>query len=227
MVRPAAAPRGSTLHALGLALALSLAAAACAPTGSTPADPSTAAALSASPQPPSEPPGAAPSDSPEPAPRPAPQPTSTQPFAADTGPDRAAASGGPVGYLTDIRMGAHVGYDRVVFEYSGPGTPGWHVRYVSSTIAEPAGSPYLVRGEAFLEATLLGVEQPPAGAADAFDGPFIMSISGTRSVVEVIQSSVFEGQMQAFVGVSPQELPFRSFRLFNPSRVVIDVLHAP
>jgi hypothetical protein len=168
-----------------------------------------------------------PTGTPSAAPTPSPTPTSAPAFHADTAPDRGAAEGGPVGYLTDIRIGAHTGYDRVVLEYSGPGTPSWHVRYVDQTIADPSGSPYLVRGDAFLEATLVGVEYPDPGAADAFDGPFMLSIPSTRSVVEVIQSSVFEGQMQAFIGVSPRALPFRAFRLANPSRVVVDVLHAP
>ncbi len=231
MVVPTSSSKsGSTV--LALVLIVAPAAAACAPTDVSPTSSPTTSHTTSSAQPPTSEPGSpsmSPTATPGPSthPTPAPTPTPTPPFVADTSPDRGAAQGGPVGYLTDIRLGAHTGYDRVVFEYSGPGTPAWHVRYVDQTVADPSGSPYLVRGDAFLEATLFGVEYPDPGAPDAFDGPFILSIPSTRSVVEVIQSSVFEGQMQTFIGVSPRALPFRAFRLGNPSRVVIDVLQAP
>ena len=257
MVRSATALRGrSTVLSLVLCTCLASAACAptgglststptAAPTSPSSPQPSPAASSTPSqaPTPPGTPSTATPSPSPTATtspiptpsptptsptpPPPAPSPTPTQAFVADTSPDRGDAQGGAVGYLTDIRMGAHDGYDRVVLEYSGPGTPSWHVRYVSSTVTDPGGNPFLVRGEAFLEATLGGVEYPDPALPGAYDGPFILSIPGTRSVVEVIQSSIFEGQMQTFIGVSAQARPFRVFRLTDPSRVVIDVLHAP
>ena len=149
--------------------------------------------------------------------------TSSAPaFPADTSPDAGDAAGGDVGTLSDLRLGAHEGYDRVVFELDGPGTPGWQVRYVDAAIGDPSGLPVEVTGEAVLEVTLFPVALPDDGT-DPYDGPSTMQAAGTTSVTEVVWNSLFEGYLQAFVGVDGGRQPFRAYALSDPARIVVDV----
>lgn len=144
------------------------------------------------------------------------------PFYANTAPDFGEPSGGAVGVLTDIRMGAHEGFDRAVLEFAGSGTPGWHVRYVDESVGDPSGMPVRVDGSSVLEVTVDGVAYPVDEAA-GYDGPGRVRIQDAQVVKELVFSSIFEGRLQAFVGVDDGELPFRVYSLAEPTRVVIEV----
>ncbi len=150
------------------------------------------------------------------------------PFPADTSPDVGQATGdasaGEIGTLTGLRVGAQAGYDRVVLELSGPKTPGWTVRYVDEAIADASGLPVTVPGDAVLEVTLFPVTYPEG--ANAYDGPSIVRGTGTAVVTEVNWTSLFEGYLQAFVGVTGGQHPFRAFALSDPARIVIDIRSA-
>ena len=146
------------------------------------------------------------------------------PFYANTLPDFGDAAGGTVGVLSDIRAGAQEGFDRVVFEFDGAGTPGWHVRYVDVVVGDPSGLELDVDGAAVLEVTLNPVPYPDDDP-DAYAGLGRIRLTAAGSVTEVLLHSIFEGYLQAFVGVRPGEVPFRAFELQNPSRIVIEVQH--
>lgn len=151
---------------------------------------------------------------------------SPPPFPADTEPDTEDASSGAQLLLTDIRVGRHDGFDRVVFEYSGTGTPGWHVRYVEETIGDPSGLPVSVAGETALEATVMGVRYPEAGEAAFYSGPGRVRVAATEEVTEVVFGSIFEGYQQNFIGIDEDDrLPFRAYLLTDPVRVVVEVRH--
>ena len=62
------------------------------------------------------------------------------PFPGNAEPDTAEASADALITVTDIRTGRHEGFDRVVFEVGGTGTPGWDVRYVSGRRPRAAGT---------------------------------------------------------------------------------------
>jgi hypothetical protein len=141
-------------------------------------------------------------------------------FVADTARDTGEAAGGDVGTLTDLRVGAHDGYDRVVLELDGPGTPAWDVRYVAEPLGDASGLPVAVEGDAALEVTLHPVAVPVEGAEP---GPATVRGSGTAVVVEAVRSSLFEGYLQVFVGVHGGQHPFRAYALTDPARIVVDV----
>ncbi|WP_372593770.1 hypothetical protein [Actinotalea sp.] len=151
--------------------------------------------------------------------------TGTPAFPADTSPDTGEMTGDPsaeeIGTLADLRVGAHDGYDRVVFELTGPSTPGWDVRYVPEAIGDPSGLPVAVPGDAILEVTLFSVMYPEG--VGSYQGPSIIRAAGTTAVTEVNWTSLFEGYLQAFIGVSGGEHPFRAFALTDPARIVVDV----
>src|SRR3954470_3968877 len=81
---------------------------------------------------------------------------SPQAFPANAEPDTADASPDARVTVSDIRVGTHDGFDRVVFEVGGTGTPGWDVRYVDQASSQGSGEPIDVAGEAVLQVTLTG-----------------------------------------------------------------------
>ena len=131
-------------------------------------------------------------------------------------------TGDQVGTLVDMRLGAHGTFDRVVLQLDGPDIPGWDVGYVDTPIGDPSGTVVDVSGDAVLQVLLHPVAYPEDGR-DPYDGPPTVRISGTESVDEVVLSSIFEGQLQAFVGVHGGRQSFRVYGMSDPSRVVIEV----
>ena len=73
----------------------------------------------------------------------------TADFPADIEPDTAQASTDAAVTVSDIRIGGHDGFDRVVFEVGGTGTPGWDVRYVDAASSRAAASRWTSPGTSF------------------------------------------------------------------------------
>lgn len=143
------------------------------------------------------------------------------PFPADTRPDTGQASAGARGNITAIRIGHHDGFDRVVFEFHGTGTPGWTVKYVPQALGQASGKPIDLPGNAVLSVAITGVGYPTeTGIHEVAPGP--VKVAGTDVVTEAYFESTFEGVSQAFVGTTAQ-LPFRVYLLTDPARVVLEV----
>jgi hypothetical protein len=147
------------------------------------------------------------------------------PFPANTDPDTAKASSGAQGTVRDIRTGRQDGFDRVVFELGGTGTPGWDVRYVDAPTSQASGAPVEVAGAAALQVAITGVGLPADTGVAEFAGPNPLPGSGTRTVTEVVFDTTFEGTTTAFVGTTAQT-PFRVYVLSDPTRVVLEVRDA-
>jgi len=144
------------------------------------------------------------------------------PFPADTEPDTGEASAGALVTVTGIRIGRHDGFDRVVFETDGDGTPGWDVRYVDGARSQGSGDEIEVDGDAVLQATLTGVGIPADTGVEEYSGPDRLSSGDAEVVTEVVWDSTFEGTSVAFAGVT-EETPFRVYLLEDPARVVLEV----
>jgi hypothetical protein len=150
--------------------------------------------------------------------------TDAPPFPADTEPDTGDASADSFVTVTEIRTGLHDGFDRVVFEVGGTGTPGWDVRYVAEASSQGSGMAVPVEGEAILQVTITGVGYPTETGIEEYDGSAPLPGAGTEVVTEVVWDSTFEGTSVAFVGLT-EETPFRVYLLEDPARVVLDVAH--
>jgi hypothetical protein len=146
------------------------------------------------------------------------------PFPGDTEAD-VADPAAPEGLtLTAVRTGRHEGFDRVVFEFAGTGTPGWSVEYVDTPSSQGDGSVVDVPGRAFLQVTLQGTSYPyDSGAQEVARGP--VAVSGTQVVDGVFYDATFEGSSVAWIGTGDR-VPFRVYALTGPSRVVVDVSDA-
>jgi len=127
--------------------------------------------------------------------------------------------------VSDIRTGRQDGFDRVVFEVGGTGTPGWDVRYVDQPSSQGSGDPVDVAGDAALQVTITGAQIPDETGVAEYDGPNPLPGAGTQTVTEVAYDHVFEGTAVAFVGTTAQQ-PFRVYALSNPTRVVVEVRDA-
>jgi hypothetical protein len=146
------------------------------------------------------------------------------PFPANAAPDTGGASQDSFVTGTEIRTGLHDGYDRVVFEVEGTGTPGWDVRYVAEAASQGSGEDLPVEGGAILQVTISGVGYPTETGIEEYAGSVPLSSQGTEVVTEVVWDSTFEGTSVAFVGATEQT-PFRVYLIENPTRVVLDVVH--
>ncbi|MGB3686371.1 MAG: hypothetical protein WA991_11160 [Ornithinimicrobium sp.] len=164
-----------------------------------------------------------------------PQPSSTQPDAPTATPEdeeltqptldpaEGGASGDPL-LATSVRIGSHNGYDRVIFDLEGEGTPGYRVSYVDSAVESGSGARLDLNGDAILQVVITGTRYPEAG--ETFEGgPGTYSLEATEMVEEVRMSGTFEGSTQAFIGVDDEGAPFRAYVLSNPARLVVDVSH--
>lgn len=150
--------------------------------------------------------------------------TDAPPFPANTAPDTGEASADSFVTVTEIRTGRHDGYDRVVFEVDGTGTPGWDVRYVDEPAGQGSGLAIPVEGDATLQVTITGVGYPTDTGIEEYDGSAPLPGAGTEVVTEVVWDSTFEGTSVAVVGLT-EETPFRVYLLEDPTRVVLDVVH--
>lgn len=165
----------------------------------------------------------APTAAPPPATGPQPSPAVSPPFVADTRPATAVPSPGAAVTLTDVRVGRHAGFDRVVFEVDGVGLPGWDARYVPEARSAGSGLPVAVAGAAVLELGLTGVGLPGDTGVPPYAGPDPIAAAGP-AVREIVLDTTFEGQLVSFLGITA-ERPFRVYRLQSPNRVVVEVLH--
>ncbi|AEG44832.1 hypothetical protein [Isoptericola variabilis] len=149
---------------------------------------------------------------------------SAPPFAANTEPDTAEPGGDARLTVTDVRVGAHDGFDRVVFDLGGSGTPGWRVEYVDEAVDDGSGNPVDVDGDAILQVVISGTAMPDDSGVPEYDGGPV-DPDGTEAVEEVVYRFWFEGYSTAFIGVDGERRPFRVFALSDPARVVVDVRH--
>lgn len=120
--------------------------------------------------------------------------------------------------LAEVRSGRHQGFDRVVFEFSGP-MPGYLVRYGPPVMRNTAGFEVQADGAVGLHVTIFG------GGVWFIEGgyrPPATIVTDTTAVAEVVYVEDFEAVMQWLVGVD-QQRPFRVLTLSAPTRLVIDV----
>ncbi|MCW2621245.1 MAG: hypothetical protein JWL64_847 [Frankiales bacterium] len=167
-------------------------------------------------------PGATPSATP-PAGPPAGPTENAPPFPADTKPDQSGTLGGGGLGVTSVRVARQDGFDRVVFELAGTGTPGWRFSYVTTPVQDGSGAPFTVPGDSFLQVSISGVGYPADTGVPAYAGPKLVTANGTARVQGVAVGSVFEGLFDGAIGISGPPRPFRVFALTGPTRVVVDV----
>jgi hypothetical protein len=103
--------------------------------------------------------------------RTAPDDPTSPPFPADTEPDEGDGQGDPV-VLTDVDLGRHGTYGRVVVEVADGGHAGWRAEYVDEAIEQGSGQTIDFEGDAILRLTLSNMNFPTGSELDQVEpGP--------------------------------------------------------
>lgn len=144
--------------------------------------------------------------------------------AATTSEDRHEVTLLATALLTDVRVGGHTTFDRVVFQFAGP-APGHHVRYVDEVVQDGSGIPIHLKGRAFLEATMQPAAAHDDNGAPTFPGP-LPAIVNFAALRDIADAGDFEGVITWGIGVAAAT-PFQVRQLSNPSRIAVDVAHTP
>ncbi|MGC0363051.1 hypothetical protein ABH922_001035 [Rhodococcus sp. 27YEA15] len=148
--------------------------------------------------------------------------TTTEPVPTDSSDKTAAAGTESKLTVTDVRVGTHEGFDRVVYELGGSGTPGWRVKYVDAPTQEGSGTAVNVNGGAVIQVLIDGSAYPFDSGVEQFPGPDPVAGPAGGVVTEVRGWSVFEGVTQSFIGLTDKR-PYTVTALTDPARVVVDV----
>jgi hypothetical protein len=131
-----------------------------------------------------------------------------------TDPHGAGATGPGQGTLTNIRTGAHSGYDRVVFDFAGPATAST-AEYVPRTALKGTNDqPVVPRGNYYLRVRF---------SDTLTQGSTPDRVTPLRAEVrDIRQVESFEAVVVYVIGVQAKH-GFRVFTLTKPNRVVVDV----
>ena len=154
---------------------------------------------------------------------PTPTPTGAPTNSPGSTPSQACApltGGSPLGAsrLTAIRAAHNPGFDRLVFEFSGPSVPEYRIELASSFTA-PSGQAVRVDGNAFFSVRLGGQAHLDNGAKSyPQPDPFRVGLIVVREV-KLVED--FEGVVRFGVGMERAVCP-TVLTVLGPSRVVVD-----
>lgn len=149
-------------------------------------------------------------------------PTTDAPaFAEDTERQSGKGSGAADLVLIDVRIAEAEGFDRIVLEFSGTGTPGWVVNYVDDAVLDGSGEVVALGGTAILDIYVSGTTWP---APDHYPGPSHLATRHGGAINDVYVGGTFEGYTQVLAGMHGDPVPFRVFALTDPSRLVVDIV---
>ncbi|HEX7196009.1 MAG TPA: hypothetical protein VF364_04145, partial [Candidatus Limnocylindria bacterium] len=126
--------------------------------------------------------------------------------------------------ITDVRVGTHADYDRVVFEFAD-GLPEFTLDRASPPFTHDAsGMPIDVDGESFLRLTMRGGTKQTVEGTSSYDGPTDFD-PDFPTLVDLVEGGDFEAQSTWYLGLSG-EACVRVMQLVGEGgspRLVIDV----
>lgn len=125
--------------------------------------------------------------------------------------------------LRDVRIAAHDGFDRIVFEFDSVGLPQWRVDFIEAPVIQcGSGHETPVAGTAWLQVRFSGANAHTA-AGEGTSGP-MRRTTDLQSVREVVRTCDFEAEVTWVAGLAA-ERGFRTDVLADPARLVIDIAH--
>jgi hypothetical protein len=128
--------------------------------------------------------------------------------------------------ITDVRVGGHGDYDRIVFEFSD-GLPEASLERATPPFTHDAsGAPIAVEGTSFLRLILRGGTKQTESGDSSYDGPLDFDPS-LPAVVDLIEGGDFEAQSTWYIGLTGEKC-VRLMTLVGEGgspRLVIDVEH--
>lgn len=130
--------------------------------------------------------------------------------------------------IVDVRVGSHgagaTGYDRLVFEFQGPGIPDVTLRAGTPPFThDPSGLPLAVGGNSFLVLVLKGATGITPDGTITYGGPTVFT-PAFPTLTEFKQAGDFEAVSEWVAGLTGPSC-YRLFVLQDPTRLVIDLEH--
>jgi hypothetical protein len=125
--------------------------------------------------------------------------------------------------ITDIRVGTHGGYDRVVFEFDN-GIPEFMLDEATPPLLQdPSGLEMDVEGNAFWRLVMHGGTAVSPDGVQTYTGPTEFTPDFPK-LAELDSGGDFEAVSSWYIGLSEASC-VRVLTLTNPSRLVIDIEH--
>jgi predicted small lipoprotein YifL len=134
--------------------------------------------------------------------------------------------------LKDVRVGAHGGFDRIVFEFQEPdpnpagngGIPRYEIRQAKPPFSEdPSDIPIDVEGDAFARIIFQGASGYDFDGNATYDGQRRLT-PGFGTLAQVVEGGDFEATNTWILGLS-RPTCWEIQALHNPERLVIDFHH--
>jgi len=134
--------------------------------------------------------------------------------------------------LTDVRVGAHDGFDRIVFEFQEPkpnpggrgGIPYYEIRQARPPFTQDgSGLPVDVFGDAFVRLVMQGATGYDFDGNPTYDGPRTLT-PGFGTLAQAVQTGDFEATISWALGLS-RATCWSAHELHNPDRLVVDFHH--
>lgn len=133
----------------------------------------------------------------------------------------AAQSSSAVG-LTNIRVGRHVTYDRVVLDFRGPLPSSFRATWVSGLIADPSGKRVPLRGNKFVSVVMQNASTFDITGQPTYTGQRKFNTPQLRNVEAVAITGDFERVLSIGIGTRHRTW-VHVFTLTAPNRLVIDI----
>lgn len=128
-----------------------------------------------------------------------------------------------IAQLTNIRVGAHPTYDRIVFDLTAlPATE--NAKYVAQLVRDPSGQPVSLPGNAFVQVTMTGTAAHDDNGSLTYTGPQTFTTPQLTNVRAVALIGDFEGVVTVGLGLR-HRAGVHVFTLTGPNRLVVDVDH--
>jgi hypothetical protein len=120
-----------------------------------------------------------------------------------------------------VRIANHDCYDRLVFQFSGPGLPEWRVEPAEPPFSGPSGIPVTVRGTSWLHVRFRAADaHTDDGRSTVGIAPVPLADAVVLRQVQIIED--FEGVVIYVAGMDAPR-PFRVQTFTDPPRLAIDV----
>jgi hypothetical protein len=134
--------------------------------------------------------------------------------------------------LTDVRVGAHDGFDRIVFEFAAPkpnpagngGIPFYEIRQAKPPFTkDPSDLPLDVVGNAFVQIVMQGATGHDFDGNPTYAGLQTLT-PGFGTLAQAVQAGDFEATLSWVLGLS-RPTCWQVQELHEPERLVIDFQH--
>jgi hypothetical protein len=139
------------------------------------------------------------------------------------GPKSAAPGAGIQPELYALAIACHPTFDRVTIT-ARFGTPGYDARYANQIVADPSGLPVSLLGHAKLRIVIKPARGHTSGGSALLPKIVHPTPHACANLKEVKVVGDFEGIVSLGAGLA-QKKGFRGWRLYSPSRLVVDIAH--